>query len=81
MSHPCSQAMEVAHDARRVIRVEWGHATRIGREKRAGVLKMELAGSMLIAFVAGVFVGVLLMAMLFMARGDDDATMERGAND
>ena len=60
---------------------EWGHAIRVGREKRAGVLEMELAVSMLFAFVAGAFVGVLLMAMLFMARGDDDATMERGNND
>ena len=39
---------------------------------------MELAPSVLIAFSAGVYVGVLVMAMMFVGAAKDDAEPRSG---
>ena len=39
---------------------------------------MELAPSVLIAFSAGVYVGVLVMAMMFVGAANDDAEPRSG---
>ena len=49
-----------------------------GAKARAGTLKMELVPSILIAFSAGVYMGVLVMAIMFLAKAEDTGQSRAG---
>jgi hypothetical protein len=49
-----------------------------GAQSALGTLKMEFAPFVLIAFSAGVYVGVLVLAMMFVVAAKDDADPRGG---